>query len=77
MQTKRPWQSKTVWGAVVMMAAFILSMTGTLQITEAEQAEMTDKIMGMVDEAGVALGFILTLWGRATASTSISMGKGG
>ena len=63
---KNWYQSKTVWGALVAIAASILRIAG-LEFGEAEQAELTDAIATIAGTAGG----LLALYGRVTATLPI------
>ncbi|MCX8998454.1 hypothetical protein NOF55_15170 [Rhizobiaceae bacterium BDR2-2] len=64
---KKWYQSKTIWGALVVIVASLLRVAG-YEFGEAEQAELTDAVSTI---AG-ALGGILALYGRLTATQAIS-----
>lgn len=69
-ETKPWWQSKTVIGGIVTFASVIAAALGH-QINEAEQAVIVEAVSGL---AG-AVGLVLTVWGRGTASKKITLKK--
>lgn len=60
---KNWYQSKTVWGAVVVIVASVLRLLG-IEFGPAEQGELTDAITTMAGAAGG----LLALYGRITAA---------
>lgn len=70
---KRPWQSKTMWGGVIMLAALIASSFFGVEISPDEQATLIDKALASTDEAAGLIGFITVLYGRITANTDVTL----
>ncbi len=67
MLEMKPWyQSKTVWGALIAIAAPILGRAG-LELGGAEQAEVADALTTL---AGT-VGGLLALYGRLTATKGV------
>ncbi len=67
MLEMKPWyQSKTVWGALIAIAAPLLGHAG-LQVGGAEQAEIADALTTL---AGT-VGGLLALYGRLTATKGV------
>ena len=67
MQEMKPWyQSKTVWGALIAIAAPLLGRAG-LEVSGAEQAEIADALTTL---AGT-IGGLLALYGRLTATKGV------
>jgi hypothetical protein len=67
MLEMKPWyQSKTVWGALIAMAAPLFGRAG-LELGGAEQAEIADALTTL---AGT-LGGLLALYGRLTATKGV------
>ena len=63
----KPWyQSKTVWGALISIAAPLLGRAG-LEVGGAEQAEIADALTTL---AGT-VGGLLALYGRLTATKGV------
>lgn len=73
METKKWYQSKTIWGSIVTVLAVLLSIvTGQHVIIPEEQAQLVDKIVAVVDDVGVLVGVILTIYGRVKAEKRIN-----
>ncbi|TNM65637.1 hypothetical protein [Aliirhizobium smilacinae] len=68
---KNWYQSKTIWGALIAVAASGLHLAG-LEIGAADQAELADIAVTLTG----ATGGLLALYGRLVATGSIG-GKGG
>jgi hypothetical protein len=67
MLDMKPWyQSKTVWGALIAIAAPLLGRAG-LDVGGAEQAEIADALTTL---AGT-VGGLLALYGRLTATKGV------
>jgi hypothetical protein len=67
MLEMKPWyQSKTVWGALIAIAAPLLGHAG-LQVGGTEQAEIADALTAF---AGT-VGGLLALYGRLTATKGV------
>lgn len=67
MLEMKPWyQSKTVWGALIAIAAPLLGRAG-LDVGGAEQAEIAEALTTL---AGT-LGGLLALYGRLTATKGL------
>lgn len=67
MLEMKPWyQSKTVWGALIAIAAPLLGRSG-LELGGAEQAEIADALTTL---AGT-VGGLLALYGRLTATKGV------
>ncbi len=64
------WQSKTVWGSVVAMAAGAAQVAG-IDISQPIQTELTDIIVGI----GTLAGGALALYGRVRAVTQLIWAK--
>ncbi|MGQ2970569.1 MAG: hypothetical protein ACT6RF_17625 [Allorhizobium sp.] len=63
----KPWyQSKTVWGALIAIAAPLLGQAG-LQVGGAVQAEIADALTTLVG----TVGGLLALYGRLTATKGV------
>jgi hypothetical protein len=68
---KQWYQSKTVWGALIAMAAPLLRHVG-VEMGLAEQADLADALATL---AG-AFGGVLAIYGRVKATCSIGQGSG-
>lgn len=67
MNAVKPWyQSKTVWGGLIAVAAPLLKMAG-LDVDPALQGDIADAAVTL---AG-ALGGLIAIYGRLSASASI------
>jgi len=63
MEDTKPWYfSRTVWGALIAIAASIGSAFG-IMLGEVEQATLTDAILQIVG----AVGAVVALYGRLSA----------
>lgn len=63
---KNWYQSKTIWGALVVILASLLRLAG-IEFGIAEQAELTDALTTIAGAAGG----VLALYGRLTAVSTI------
>ncbi len=70
---KRPWQSKTMWGGVMMLVALVLSAGFGIEFTPDDQAAFTDKALSLAEAAFGFGGFAVVLYGRLTAGKSITL----
>ena len=70
MDIKSMFASKTIWGAVAMVAPTILSLFG---LTAAESGTVVSSVTAIVSNAFVVGGFVLTIIGRFKANTAISV----
>ena len=64
--TKNWYQSKTVWGALIAVAASGLQMAG-LEVGAQDQAQLADIAVTLVG----AVGGLLALYGRLVATSGI------
>lgn len=71
--TKKPWQSRTLWGAIIMLLAMAMPMFGLGTPTEVEQADTLDRILFLIDEATGLVGFLMTVYGRMNAKQTVSI----
>ncbi len=60
------WQSKTVWGGLVAVAAALTKASGA-EISLADQSAITDALVNLMG----AVGGLLAIYGRLAARTSI------
>lgn len=68
MLENKPWyQSKTIWGALIAMAAPLARYVG-LDLPLAEQAELADLMTVLAGTFGA----LLALYGRLTATKGVS-----
>ena len=73
MSTKRPWQSRTMWGGILMLLALILSAGFGVDLTPEDQAAFMDKALAAVEASSGLVGFILVLVGRLFAVKDITL----
>lgn len=66
METKSFLKSKTLWGGLIMILGFVLKLFGIELWSEGEQEAIVQGVIQVV-------GFILVVWGRVTAKTSIGV----
>ncbi|MGE6743509.1 hypothetical protein ACQKGC_24855 [Allorhizobium pseudoryzae] len=64
--TKTWWQSKTVWGGLVAVAAALAKASGA-EIPLVDQGAITDAVVNLTG----AVGGLLAIYGRLSARTSI------
>ena len=68
----KPWYlSKTIWGAIVMLLATVLRGMGVLDLSQEEQDKTVEMIYNSTFAVSELIGFVLVLWGRVTAKTTI------
>jgi len=63
--------SKTIWGAVIVLVSTALKTFGVGDIPAAEQAALTDSIMGLVTTVGQFVGAVIAIYGRVKAEKKI------
>lgn len=69
---KNPFQSKTIWGAIITTAAIIAPRLG-LDVDASELKGIVAYCADNWDLWMSAVGTLLTVWGRITASKPISL----
>jgi len=73
METKKWYQSLTVWGAAILtICALILPMFGQQTAAEVVQESNTD-IMTILTKIGEVIGLIVVVIGRFRAKTSVTL----
>lgn len=75
MDTKNPLASKTLWGAAFLLASFISTQFFGVEITPDDQEQGAVHITTIIEVVGAAIGFFLTIWGRFTATTKLSLSR--
>lgn len=70
-ETKNWWESKTIWGAVVVVIAQLARLFFKIDITDAEQAQLIDALSTIAS----ILGSALVAWGRVSATSTINPTK--
>lgn len=71
--TKNPFASKTIWGAILVVASLIGNAFG-LDVPKDEISGLIDLISANWDTFTSIIGVVLTIWGRLTASKNLSFG---
>ena len=74
MDTKPPWASTTLWGAVLLLAAFISFQFFGVEITAEEQVEGTTNIVAIIEAVLAGIGWIMVVIGRFKAKTKVKIG---
>jgi len=70
---KKPWyQSKTVWGGIIAVAAGILSVFGK-NISPEMQQFMTDQAVQIATGIAAAVGGVLAIYGRIKAQGKLTL----
>lgn len=70
--SKSIFQSKTIWGIILMLFGFVLNYLG-YNFDAEMQASILDQLLAYVPEISEAIGFILGVWGRISATKSVSL----
>jgi len=71
METKSWWTSRTIWGGIITVIAFLVQLFGWTTITPEEQATLIDKLPMIATIIGEVVGFILVIMGRIKAEKAI------
>lgn len=72
MDAKKFYLSKTFWGAVMMLLASALHAID-VEFTAAEQSQAAALVMAAIEGVLALVGFVITIWGRATAKKAITL----
>jgi hypothetical protein len=72
MDVKSIFASKTIWGAVIMLAPTIAGLLG-LNLTSADATAAVDHASGIVNNVIEVVGFFMVLWGRMTATKAVTL----
>ena len=71
MNGEEKWyQSRAIWGAILLFAAFILTWFG-VTISPEEQATAIDLVVAVATPMGALVAFILAIVGRVKATKKI------
>lgn len=70
--TKKWWQSATIWGAVVSVLAKVVMLVFGIEITTAEVAQITDQIVFLITTAVGLIGDAVAIYGRKKATKAIA-----
>lgn len=68
---KKWYQSRTIWGAVVTLASFIIMSVSGVDISSDTQKTIIDNIIDIVTAVSALVGTVLTITGRIRASSII------
>ncbi len=71
-ETKSVWQSKTMWGGVLQLAALILAQQG-IEVTAEEQALVLNEAFALMASLASVSGVVMTVWGRFTATKKVTL----
>lgn len=66
-------QSKTIWGVLILLAAFGASKFLGIEISEGEQTDLVEKILPVIETGGALLGTILAVYGRVVATAKVKL----
>ena len=69
MDIKSIFASRTFWGAVITFAAMVLTGVFGFEVTELEQGDLLNWIVGV----GGGFGTLLTIYGRWRARSKVSV----
>jgi hypothetical protein len=65
------WQSRTIWGSIVGVAATIVSLVFHKTVSAADQSAIVDVILTLIGSAGA----LYAIYGRIVATTQIGTVK--
>lgn len=71
METKKWYQSKTIWGSIIMLLSMVMGSVTGVQIGQAEQDSTANTVVALAEGLGTLVGFILTIIGRIKANKTI------
>ena len=71
MATKKVWQSKTNWGALITLASAALLVFG-VEISAETQESITASTMKIIGGVGEIIGFVTIIYGRYKAEKKIA-----
>jgi hypothetical protein len=75
-EVKNVLQSKTIWGAIILLASQVLKLATDTEVTAEEQEQLVGGITGVATMITDLIGLVMVVWGRATADKKITLGKG-
>lgn len=67
------YQSRTLWGGVLIVGAWALATFTGVAIPEAAQATLLDTVMEAIDKVALLAGSGLVIWGRLKAAKSLTL----
>lgn len=70
--TKNILASKTVWGALLMLASLVLARFG-IDLDPDSQASLVATIGSALDEVMGLVGVVMAIWGRMTATKGVTV----
>ena len=73
-ESKSPFASKTLWGAVMTIVALVLALGFGVDFSLGEQAELTEKIVVAIEAVTATFGPLFVIWGRLTAKKLVKIG---
>ena len=72
MPTKKWYQSKAVLGSILTLVAVGLKMSGA-GFEGDEESTSLNAILAVAENVGALTGIAMTIWGRATAKTKVTL----
>ena len=72
MSAKKPWASKTMWGAAMLLVSMILGSAG-VDVPLEEQATVSDKIVAVIENVTAVVGWIMVVYGRWVARGPVAL----
>lgn len=75
MPRKNFLRSKTIIGTLIVVLSMLLPLFG-IEFTAAEATSLSQKIAAALDSIAEVIGIVLILWGRFTANTKLTLGRG-
>lgn len=67
--TKKPWESKTMWAGVIALLALNAKSFGLVDISAADQAALPDIIVQIIQNGAV----LVAMWSRYAAKKEITV----
>lgn len=65
--TKNRYYSKTIWGQLIAVICFFLSMTGIVDIDETTQSQLVENVLNIVG----AIAQVYAIYGRVVSNKKI------
>ncbi len=69
--SKSPFASTTLWGAVIVLLAFISMQFFGVEVSTEEQAEGSHKMVTLVESVAAVVGWVMVILGRFKAETKL------
>jgi hypothetical protein len=73
MMTKKPWASKTIWGAGMLLVSMILGQLFDVEIGMEEQEAVVDQIIYGIEAGTAVVGWLMVVYGRIVAEKAITL----